>query len=79
MGTIATFVGFVAAFLAGTVLVIVGAAGSQWVDCPAAVVEFPAAAIRCNLFSSFVYGGGLVALVGVTGFSWMGISGRLPD
>ena len=79
MKTIATFVGFAAALLIGMVFVIVGAAGSQWADCPAAVVEFPAAEMHCNLFSGFVYGGGLTALVGAAGFSWMGISGRLSD
>ena len=79
MKAIATFAGFAAAILIGMVLVIAGAAGSQWVDCPAVVVQFPAAEMRCNLFSGFVYGGGLIALVGAAGFSWMGISGRLPD
>lgn len=79
MKTIATFVGFAAALLIGMVLVIVGAAGSQWVDCPATMVEFPAAKVSCNMFSGLVYGGGLMALVGAAGFSWMGISGKLPD
>ena len=79
MRTIATFAGFAVALLIGMILVIVGAAGSQWVDCPAAVVQFPAAKMHCNLFSGFVYGGGLIALVGAAGFSWIGVTGRLPD
>ena len=79
MKAVASFIGFAAAFLIGMVLVITGAAGSQWVDCPATMVQFPASEMTCNLFSGLVYGGGLMALVGAGGLSWIGMFGKLPD
>ncbi len=79
MKTTATFVGFAGVFLVGMLLVVIGTAASQWVDCPAALEQFPAAETRCNLFSGFVYGGALMAVVGVAVFSWVGMFGKWPD
>ena len=78
MKMLAVFIASAAALLAGMALVIVGAAGSQWVDCPATLAQFPAAEMRCNMFSGFVFGGALMAITGGSVFSWIGMFGKWP-
>ncbi len=72
-------VGFGVAFMVGVVLVISGAAGAELADCPALLVQFPAVEMHCNLFSGFVFGGGLMAIVGAAVSSWLIAFGKWPD
>lgn len=79
MKILVTFIGFGAAFIVGFVLVISGAVGTELAECPALVAQFPATAMRCNLFSGFVLGGGLMAMVGAAVSSWLIAFGKWPD
>lgn len=79
MKILVTFIGFGAAFIVGFVLVISGTVGTELAECPALVAQFPAAEMRCNLFSGFVLGGGLMAMVGAAVSSWLIAFGKWPD
>ena len=68
---VATCIGFGAAFFVGAILVTIGAAGAEWVDCPAVLDQFPATEMRCNLFSGFVGGGGLMTIAGGAVATWI--------
>ncbi len=79
MRVLATFVGFGAAFVLGIVLLIVGAVGAEVADCPAALVQFPAVEVRCNLFSGFVISGSAMVMIGGGVASWLVAFGKWPD
>lgn len=79
MKILVTFIGFGAAFLVGLALMIAGAGGVELADCPALLAQFPAVEMRCNLFSGFVLGGGLMMVVGGAVSSWLLAFGKWPD
>ena len=79
MRTLVTCLGFGAAFVVGLLLLITGTAGGHLVDCPALMRQFPAPDARCNLFSGFVFGGGLMVIVGGAVSSWTIAFGKWPD
>lgn len=61
---LALLIGFGCAFFIGGVMVMVGMIGSSLADCPKLMVQFPALAWHCNLFTGLIFGGGVALLVG---------------
>ena len=60
----AMLVSFWAAFFVGGLLVTIGLLGASFADCPALMVEFPAAQMRCNAFTACTFAGCAALLVG---------------
>lgn len=73
-----TFIGFGAAFILGAILMVVGGAGVELMDCPAIISEFPAQEPSCKSFSLLVFVGGFMTIIGGAVASGILTFGKLP-